>query len=69
MLHFPHDIENFKLKAIEWLRSFDVCCMLDNNQSINAFGLRDVECMIAAGVKEDFKGKGNEDWETLKLRI
>lgn len=68
-MHFPHDIENFKLKAIEWLRSFDVCCMLDNNQSINAFGLRDVECMIAAGVKEDFKGKGNEDWETLNKAI
>lgn len=64
-MQFPHDIENFKLKASEWLRSFDVCCMLDNNNSINAWNLSDVECMIAAGVKEEYKGKGNGDWDIL----
>ncbi|MEI6881006.1 MAG: anthranilate synthase component I family protein [Bacteroidota bacterium] len=64
-LHFPHHIENFKLKATEWLRSFDVCCMLDNNNCINALGLSDVECIIAAGIKEEFIGKGKGDWELL----
>jgi para-aminobenzoate synthetase component 1 len=64
-LHFPHHIENFILKATEWLRSFDVCCMLDNNNCINALGLSDVECIIAAGIKEEFIGKGKGDWELL----
>ena len=68
-MHFPHDINSFKLKAIEWLRSFDVCCMLDNNNSINALGLRDVECIIAADIKEEFKGKGQGDWYTLNEAV
>lgn len=69
LLHFPHDIETFKLKAIEWLRSFNVCCMLDNNHSINALGLSNVECIIAAGTKEEFKGTGHRDWEELDKEV
>ncbi len=68
-MHFPHDIKNFKLKTIEWLRSFDVCCMLDNNDSINALGLSDVEYMIAAGIKEEHKGTGHRDWEELNEAV
>ena len=68
-MHFPHDIETFKLKAIEWLRNFDVCCMLDNNHSINALGLSDVECIVAAGIKEEFIGKGQGDWEQLGKEV
>ncbi|NDC31011.1 MAG: hypothetical protein EBZ58_08780, partial [Bacteroidetes bacterium] len=64
-LQLPHDIENFKLKAIEWLRGFDICCMLDNNNCINALGLSDVEYIIAAGIRQEFIGKGKGDWELL----
>lgn len=64
-MHFPHEIEHFKQKAIEWLRDFEVCCLLDNNNSINALDLRDIECVIAAGVKKEIKGRGKGDWDAL----
>ncbi|MCX6186478.1 MAG: aminodeoxychorismate synthase component I [Bacteroidetes bacterium] len=39
--------------------------MLDNNESINALNLTDIECIIAAGVKTDIKGAGIGDWNLL----
>lgn len=56
----------FKDKALEWAKQFDVALILDNNQCENAFGLREIEFALAAGVKTSVTGNGLNDWQKLE---
>ncbi len=60
------NVENLKKSAVFWANSFDVCCVLDSNESIHAMGLGDYEFIVAAGVKEEIIGKGKNTWDRLK---
>jgi len=56
----------FKEKALQWASQFEVCLLLDNNFSINACGLHDMEFVIAAGVKRELKCNSGNAFEELK---
>ena len=56
----------FKEKALQWASQFEVCMLLDNNFSINACGLHDVEFMLAAGVKRELKCNVGKAFDELK---
>lgn len=60
------EIQNIKQKAIDWANQLEVCLLLDNNESINAFGVHDAEFIMAAGVKNSIIGNTHNDFEKLK---
>ncbi len=56
----------FKEKALQWSSQFEVCMLLDNNFSMNACGLHDVEFMLAAGVKRELRCDVGIAFDNLK---
>jgi para-aminobenzoate synthetase component 1 len=60
------ELQNIKLKAIYFANKFEVCLLLDNNESLNAFGLQEVEFMMAVGAKQSIHGNYENDFEKLK---
>ncbi len=63
------DIILFKQQAVQWANQFEVCCILDNNSCVNAFGLHEIEFAMAAGVSDSITGNGKDDWDRLKIFI
>jgi para-aminobenzoate synthetase component 1 len=61
------ELQNIKQKAIHFANQFEVCLLLDNNESLNAFGLQEAEFMMAAGEKYGIIGNNQHDFENLKL--
>ncbi|MBC7382608.1 MAG: anthranilate synthase component I family protein [Bacteroidia bacterium] len=59
----------FKLQAAQWADQFDVCCVLDNNECANAFGLNEIEFAVAAGITDSITGNEKDDWDKLKKFI
>lgn len=59
------EIENIKQKAIRWANQFDVCLLLDNNQTENAFGVHNIEFAFAVGNKHSIVGNNINDFENL----
>lgn len=59
-------LKYLKQKAIHWANQMDVCLLLDNNESINAFGIHDAEFIMAAGIKHQITGNNQNDFEQLK---
>ncbi|MBJ7427866.1 MAG: anthranilate synthase component I family protein [Bacteroidia bacterium] len=60
------ELQNIKQKAIDWANQSEVCLLLDNNESINAFGVHDAEFIMAAGAKYSITGDNQNDFEKLK---
>jgi para-aminobenzoate synthetase component 1 len=60
------EIHNFKKKAIQWANQQEVCLVLDNNESINAFGLHHIKFAMACGVKSSITGNNQNDFEKIK---
>jgi para-aminobenzoate synthetase component I len=60
------EISLFKEKALQWASQFEVSLLLDNNFSINACGLHDIEFMLAAGVKRELKCNVGNAFDELK---
>jgi len=60
------ELQNIKQKAIHWANQKDVCLLLDNNESINAFGVHDAEFIMAVGAKNSIIGNNEHDFEKLK---
>ena len=62
------EISEFKRKALHWATQFEVCCFLDSNGYEDKYGAYDF--IIAAGVKAECKGEGNESINELhKFRL
>ena len=62
------EISEFKRKALHWAAQFEVCCFLDSNGYDDKHGAYDF--IIAAGVKAECKGGGNESLNELeKFRL
>lgn len=60
------ELQHLKDNALSWANQFDVCVLLNNNESLNAFGLHEIEFALAAGVKHACVGTNHDDFETLK---
>lgn len=60
------ELQHIKDKALDWANQFEVCLLLNNNESLNAFGLHEIEFALAAGVKNAFVGTNQDDFEALK---
>ncbi|MFZ4800037.1 MAG: anthranilate synthase component I family protein [Bacteroidia bacterium] len=60
------ELQHIKDKALDWANQFEVCVLLNNNESLNAFGLHEIEFALAAGVKHACVGTNHDDFETLK---
>ncbi len=60
------ELQNIKQKAVNWADQLEVCLLLDNNESINAFGVHDAEFIMAAGIKHSITGNNQNDFEKLK---
>jgi para-aminobenzoate synthetase component 1 len=60
------ELQHIKDKALDWANQFEVCVLLNNNESLNAFGLHEIEFALAAGVKHACIGTNHDDFETLK---
>ena len=52
-----------KKQAINWANQHEVCLVLDNNESINAFGLHHIKFAMACGVKSSITGNNQNDFE------
>ena len=61
------ELNHIKQKAIDWANQSEVCLLLDNNESINAFGVHDAEFIMAAGIKHSITGNTKNDFEKLKV--
>lgn len=59
-------LQIIKQKAIDWANQLEVCLLLDNNESINAFGVHEAEFILAAGIKHSIIGDNHNDFEKLK---
>ena len=60
------ELNHIKQKAIDLANQSEVCLLLDNNESINAFGVHDAEFIMAAGIKHSIIGDNHNDFEKLK---
>jgi para-aminobenzoate synthetase component 1 len=54
-----------KAKALQWADSFEVCCVLDNNQ-YQSNGYQAYDLLIAAGVKSDVQASCGTAFSALK---
>jgi para-aminobenzoate synthetase component 1 len=61
------ELQHIKDKALLWANQFEVCLLLNNNESANAFGLHEIEFALAAGVKHACVGTNQDDFETLQV--
>lgn len=59
------ELQHIKNKALDWANQMDVCLLLNNNESLNAFGLHEIEFALAAGVKHACVGTNHDDFEAL----
>lgn len=60
------ELQHIKQKALHWANQFDVCVLLDNNESLNAYGLNHIEFAMAVGVKNSCIGKPENNFEALQ---
>jgi para-aminobenzoate synthetase component 1 len=60
------ELQHIKDKALDWANQMEVCVLLNNNESLNAFGLHEIEFALAAGAKNACVGTNQDDFETLK---
>ena len=60
------ELQHIKDKALDWANQFEVCLLLNNNESTNAYGLHEIEFALAAGVKHACVGTNQDDFETLQ---
>ena len=60
------ELQHIKDKALLWANQLEVCVLLNNNESANAFGLHEIEFALAAGVKHACVGTNQDDFETLQ---
>jgi para-aminobenzoate synthetase component 1 len=60
------ELQHIKDKALDWANQFEVCLLLNNNESINAFGLHEIEFALAADVKHTCVGTNHDDFEILQ---
>lgn len=60
------ELQLIKYKALDWANQFEMCLILNNNESINAFGLHEIEFALSAGVKHACVGTNQDDFEALK---
>ncbi|MES2380785.1 MAG: anthranilate synthase component I family protein [Bacteroidota bacterium] len=60
------ELKHIKQKALHWANQYDVCVLLDNNESLNAYGLNHIEFAMAVGVKTSCIGKHENNFEALK---
>lgn len=58
------DRETFKLKALQWASSFDVCCGLDSNNFADPYSKFDV--LIAAGARYEVTAKSGYAFDALE---
>lgn len=69
MIFHSDDIENFKLKALNWAASFSICCYLDSNKFVDKYSK--FETLIAVGSKDEIKanyGKAFEELENFRKK-
>ena len=59
-------LQHIKDKALDWATQFEVCLLLNNNESTNAYGLHEIEFALAAGVKNSCVGTNQDDFEALQ---
>ena len=60
------ELQHIKDKALDWANQFEVCLLLNNNESTNAYGLHEIEFALAAGVKNACVGINQDDFEALQ---
>jgi para-aminobenzoate synthetase component 1 len=60
------ELQHIKDKALDWANQFEVCLLLNNNESTNAYGLHEIEFALAAGVKNSCVGINQDDFEALQ---
>lgn len=58
------NINQFKLKALQWATQFDVCCLLDSNQYTDQFS--EYDFVIAADAAESFTANHVDTFNALK---
>jgi para-aminobenzoate synthetase component 1 len=58
------DPQTFKVKALQWASSFDVCCYLDSNNFNDPYSKSDA--LIAAGVKDEIKASSGNAFAELE---
>lgn len=61
----PEQIIQLKEHAVAWAAREDVCMVLDNNFCENAFGLHEIELVIASGAASEL-ASANDSFEELK---
>ncbi|RZK79337.1 MAG: aminodeoxychorismate synthase component I, partial [Pedobacter sp.] len=58
------DLNSFKVKALSWANTFDVCCYLDSNNYADPYGRFDF--IIAAGARDKISINAGHAFESLK---
>ena len=64
MIFFSADIEIFKVKALNWASSFNVCCYLDSNKFADKYSK--FETLIAVGARDELKADTGTAFEKLE---